>query len=560
MKPGDQLAQPGQDQGDDKGEGGNNEGGVQLLLELKVDDIVDWLWEELKLPNLQAKTGTTQDDDYRREGWSRRGVRSRLDRRRSLKESLKRRAVDPEGPAFTDEDLRFRQLVMRRQPATQAVVFFAMDVSSSMRDRDRQLAKTFFFWVVEGLRRQYNRLELVFVAHTVKAWEFQESEFFQVRGSGGTVASSAFTLVKEIIAKRYDPSRYNVYLFYGSDGENFKDDHDAAESALRDIAALASFSGYVETPASEERALDTETGGIFKALAEEGASAGQLCADDQRVRVGGDPRLLPGTRRRRGGLMPSTVETYGSKLEALARAQGLDFYPVQFEEVPDSFMMEVAVYGLPVRMPHWSFGVRYIYQLIQHRMGHSRLFEVVFPGNPGRAYLAKGNSLQENTLVVAHVLGHADFSKHNELFRRSQQQVGYRIVDQAASHARQISAAIEEYGQERVEQVLDAALALEAHIDAFKGLTPGTLPGIRRGQGIQRRHFPAALPPAARRRAPGAAARAAQARPGAGTAGEGPALVHRAVRSGARGLGARHLPRGARGVVLFLSRYSPARS
>jgi stage V sporulation protein R len=71
---------------------------------------------------------------------------------------------------------------------------------------------------------------------------------------------------------------------------------------------------------------------------------------------------------------------------------------------------------------------------------------------------------------VAHVLGHADFSRHNELFRRSQQEVGYRIVDQAASHARQISAAMEEYGQERVEQVLDAALALEAHIDVFKGL------------------------------------------------------------------------------------------
>jgi stage V sporulation protein R len=168
--------------------------------------------------------------------------------------------------------------------------------------------------------------------------------------------------------------------------------------------------------------------------------------------------------------MPGTIEIYGRRLEELARAQGLDYYPVQFEEVPDSFMMEVAVYGLPVRMPHWSFGVRYIYQLIQHRMGHSRLFEVVFPGNPGRAYLARGNSLQENTLVVAHVLGHADFSRHNELFRRSQQEVGYRIVDQAASHARQISAAMEEYGQERVEQVLDAALALEAHIDVFKGL------------------------------------------------------------------------------------------
>lgn len=165
-----------------------------------------------------------------------------------------------------------------------------------------------------------------------------------------------------------------------------------------------------------------------------------------------------------------TLHAYAGRLETLARDQGLDYYPVQFEEVPSSFMMEVAVYGLPVRMPHWSFGVRYIYQLIQHRMGHSRLFEVVFPGNPGRAYLARNNSLQENTLVTAHVLGHADFAKNNTLFKSSQEQVGYRIVDQAAAHARQIAEAIEAHGQERVEAVLDAALALETHIDFVQDL------------------------------------------------------------------------------------------
>src|SRR5688572_26634738 len=136
--------------------------------------------------------------------------------------------------------------------------------------------------------------------------------------------------------------------------------------------------------------------------------------------------------------MNEALHAYATRLEALAQSHGLDYYPVQFEEVPSSFMMEIAVYGLPVRMPHWSFGVRYIYQLVQHRMGHSRLFEVVFPGNPGRAYLAGNNSLQENTLVTAHVLGHADFAKNNSLFKRSQEQVGYKIVEQAAAHARQI--------------------------------------------------------------------------------------------------------------------------
>ncbi len=154
-----------------------------------------------------------------------------------------------------------------------------------------------------------------------------------------------------------------------------------------------------------------------------------------------------------------------NRIEQLAQSQGLRYHPVEFEVVPESFMTEIAIYGLPVRMPHWSFGVRYIYQLIQHRMGLSRLFEVVFPGNPGRAYLANTNSAAENVLVTAHVLGHADFSSNNMLFRHSQSQVGEHIVEQAAAHARQIGRAIEEHGPERVEAVLDAALSLEQHID-----------------------------------------------------------------------------------------------
>jgi stage V sporulation protein R len=162
---------------------------------------------------------------------------------------------------------------------------------------------------------------------------------------------------------------------------------------------------------------------------------------------------------------------YRVEIEELAHSFGLDFYPVEFEVVPPSFMTEVAVYGLPVRMPHWSFGVRYIHQLLQHKMGHSRIFEVVYPGDPGHAFLANNNSDMDNTLVCAHVLGHADFSKNNELFRRVHKQVGARIVDMAANHARRIDRAIERHGQEQVERVLDAALSLEQHIDINQPLS-----------------------------------------------------------------------------------------
>lgn len=178
--------------------------------------------------------------------------------------------------------------------------------------------------------------------------------------------------------------------------------------------------------------------------------------------------------------MAAKLQDYVGRIEALAREQGLVYYPVDFELVPPSFMMEVAVYGLPVRMPHWSFGVRWIYQMVQHKMGHSKIFEVVFPGDPNRAYLVNSNSLEENSLVVAHVLGHADFSHNNLLFQRSQREAGFHIVEQAAAHANRIDQAIEVAGQRRVEAVLDAALALEQHIDSSQRLSRGDYPPPRR--------------------------------------------------------------------------------
>jgi stage V sporulation protein R len=156
---------------------------------------------------------------------------------------------------------------------------------------------------------------------------------------------------------------------------------------------------------------------------------------------------------------------YAAQLETLAQGLGLDYYPVDFNVTPGSFMVEVAAYGLPVRMPHWSFGVRYIHQLIRHGMGHSKIFEVMFPGDPCHAYLMDSNSLAENTLVTAHVLGHADFAKNNQLFSRFHRMAGGHIVEKAAEHAHRIEAAVQEFGLEAVEATLDAALALEAHVD-----------------------------------------------------------------------------------------------
>src|SRR5260370_33956099 len=113
-------------------------------------------------------------------------------------------------------------------------------------------------------------------------------------------------------------------------------------------------------------------------------------------------------------------------------------------------------------MGEWSDGVGWLHQGVRQGLGHSKIFEVMFPGDPCSAFLMDSNSLAENTLVAAHVLGHADFSKNNQLFARFHAMAGGNIVEHAAAHAQRIQQAIEAAGLERVEAVLDAALALRA--------------------------------------------------------------------------------------------------
>lgn len=258
--PGDVL-QPGQPEDGDgaEGSGGSEDGEVRLLLEFSIDDVMDWLWEEFKLPELKPRANTKVDElELVREGWDKRGARSRLDRRRTVKEAIKRRAVQADPVPFTNDDLRFRQLVTRPRPSTSAVTLFLIDVSASMTQMERKLAKSFFFFALQGIRRTYAKVETRFIAHTTHAWEFNEGEFFQVSGIGGTIASSAFRLALELVKSEFNPAQNNVYLFYASDGENFTEDRGAATGALAELGSLLNYIGYVETLPGVPRSLETE--------------------------------------------------------------------------------------------------------------------------------------------------------------------------------------------------------------------------------------------------------------------------------------------------------------
>ena len=277
------LRQAQPEQGDDAGsEGGNNDGEVKLLLELKIDDIIDWLWEELRLPDLKPRpTAGIDEFEMIREGWGKRGIRARLDRRRTVKEAVKRRAVQANPVPFTDDDLRFHQLARRPRPATNAAVIFVLDVSASMAAAERQLAKTFFFLALHGIRRQYRKVEMRFVAHTTEAWEFSEKDFFEVSGTGGTVASTGLRLGLDLVRSYYDPAQYNGYLFYASDGENSAADRSDARECLQELTSLVNFVGYLETRPGTGRLATTEMKDLFAELEGANAPAGAYVARHQ---------------------------------------------------------------------------------------------------------------------------------------------------------------------------------------------------------------------------------------------------------------------------------------
>ena len=283
-QPGDVL-QPGREKGDAQSQAGGTENGeIRFVVEMKLDEIIDWIWEELKLPDLKPKRSATLDEpDYVREGWDKRGARSRLDRRRTMKEAVKRRSIQTNPVPIVNDDLRFRQLVKRATPSMNAAVIFALDVSGSMDEAQRRLAKQFFFFALQGIRRQYSKVETVFLAHAAQAWEFEESQFFQASSSGGTVSSCAFQLANEVMKTRYDPSRYNVYFFYASDGENAAEDREPAAASLRALAAQTNYSGYVETGGvATFRPRETQVAEVFNELKGAGLPVGmsQLSSQD----------------------------------------------------------------------------------------------------------------------------------------------------------------------------------------------------------------------------------------------------------------------------------------
>jgi uncharacterized protein len=125
---------------------------------------------------------------------------------------------------FDNSDLRFRKKEAQPLKTVDAVIFFLMDISGSMDEKKKMIARRWFALEYGFIKRRYPATELVFIAHTDEAFEMSENDFFSTRVNGGTSASTAFHLVNKIIRERYDPNQTNIYVSHASDGDNWMDD------------------------------------------------------------------------------------------------------------------------------------------------------------------------------------------------------------------------------------------------------------------------------------------------------------------------------------------------
>jgi stage V sporulation protein R len=145
----------------------------------------------------------------------------------------------------------------------------------------------------------------------------------------------------------------------------------------------------------------------------------------------------------------------------VARRFGLDPFPTRFELVPATVMYEIGSYALPGRYSHWTFGKAYHRMKTMYDFGLSKIYEVVINTNPAYGFLLETNSPVQNKLVMAHVLGHVDFFKHNVYFSKTNR----RMVESVSTHAQRMSEYEFKYGRKTVERFLDAVLSIEEHID-----------------------------------------------------------------------------------------------
>ncbi|MBB6633820.1 sporulation protein YhbH [Cohnella thailandensis] len=233
-----------------KGEGAGDQPGDDVVeAEISIAELENLLFEELELPYMKRKEKEQiETTDVRFTDVRRKGIMSNIDKKRTILENLRRNSREgrPEISGISPDDLRFKTWEDIIKPQNNAVILAMMDTSGSMGSFEKYCARSFFFWMTRFLRRQYEKVEIVFIAHHTEAKEVTEEEFFTRGESGGTICSSAYIKALEIIDSRFSPSLYNIYPFHFSDGDNLTSDNERCVRLIKEILNVANIFGYGE--------------------------------------------------------------------------------------------------------------------------------------------------------------------------------------------------------------------------------------------------------------------------------------------------------------------------
>jgi stage V sporulation protein R len=172
--------------------------------------------------------------------------------------------------------------------------------------------------------------------------------------------------------------------------------------------------------------------------------------------------------RSRRGLPPELVEAQ-EYIQKLGRSYGLDFCPIIFEMCDYDEINMIASYGgFPTRYPHWRFGMEYLQMQKGYEYGLQKIYEMVINTNPSYAYLLDNNTMVDQKLVMAHVLGHVDFFTNNAWFAHTNR----KMLDQMANHAARVRRYIDRHGADTVEAFIDMCLSIEDLIDPYAPYVP----------------------------------------------------------------------------------------
>jgi len=291
---GDRIAKPPSQQGKGGGKGDasdTGEGEDDFSFSISKEEYLNLLFEDLELPNLE-KNQLDKLIEYKtvRSGFCAEGVPSNIDIVKSLQGSIARRIAMTSSkrkklkeyqktladleqdkhdhineerelksliseleariakvPFIDTFDLRFRNFTKQAVPTSKAVMFCLMDVSGSMDQATKEMAKRFYILLYLFLSRTYKNIDVIYIRHHTQAKEVDEHEFFYSQETGGTIASSALELMDDIITERYNDNQWNIYGAQASDGDNWADDSPHCKSLLVEkILPKTRYFSYIE--------------------------------------------------------------------------------------------------------------------------------------------------------------------------------------------------------------------------------------------------------------------------------------------------------------------------